>query len=145
MGTIKRWAAAKQPRGVKPPQLDIMGQKRVVPAAPWLAQFPQRCWTEPTNKNLKHLETSVPKNVTEGERVASTYDVVIDVFSSLQVFEQRCYCPASVCRISWASYTGQWNSGILSWYTLLSAVYKVSVSAKWLAGNNFNICVKLYC
>jgi hypothetical protein len=28
--------------------------------------------------------------------------------------------------------------------TLLSAVYKVSVSAKWLAGNNFNICVKLY-
>jgi hypothetical protein len=29
--------------------------------------------------------------------------------------------------------------------TLLSAVYKVSVSAKWLAGNNFNICVKLYC
>jgi hypothetical protein len=46
MGTIKRWAAAKQPRGVKPPQLDIMGQKRVVPAAPWLAQFPQRCWTD---------------------------------------------------------------------------------------------------
>jgi hypothetical protein len=29
--------------------------------------------------------------------------------------------------------------------TLLSAVYKVSVSAKWLGGNNFNICVKLYC
>jgi hypothetical protein len=29
--------------------------------------------------------------------------------------------------------------------TLLSAVYKVSVNAKWLAGNNFNICVKLYC
>jgi hypothetical protein len=29
--------------------------------------------------------------------------------------------------------------------TLLSAVYIVSVSAKWLAGNNFNICVKLYC
>jgi hypothetical protein len=29
--------------------------------------------------------------------------------------------------------------------TLLSAVYKVSVSAKWLAGNNFNTCVKLYC
>jgi hypothetical protein len=29
--------------------------------------------------------------------------------------------------------------------TLLSAVYKVSVSVKWLAGNNFNICVKLYC
>jgi hypothetical protein len=29
--------------------------------------------------------------------------------------------------------------------TLLSAVYKVSVSAKWLAENNFNICVKLYC
>jgi hypothetical protein len=29
--------------------------------------------------------------------------------------------------------------------TLLSAVYKVSVSAKWLIGNNFNICVKLYC
>jgi hypothetical protein len=29
--------------------------------------------------------------------------------------------------------------------TLLSAVYKVSVSAKWLAGNNFNICGKLYC
>jgi hypothetical protein len=30
----------------------------------------------------------------------------------------------------------------------LSAVYKVqsvSVSVKWLAGNNFNICVKLYC
>jgi hypothetical protein len=29
--------------------------------------------------------------------------------------------------------------------TLLSAVYKVSVSAKWMTGNNFNICVKLYC
>jgi hypothetical protein len=29
--------------------------------------------------------------------------------------------------------------------TLLSAVYKVSVSVKWLAGNNFNICIKLYC
>jgi hypothetical protein len=29
--------------------------------------------------------------------------------------------------------------------TQLSAVYKVAVSAKWLAGNNFNICVKLYC
>jgi hypothetical protein len=29
--------------------------------------------------------------------------------------------------------------------TLLSAVYKVSVSAKLLAGNNFNICLKLYC
>jgi hypothetical protein len=27
---------------------------------------------------------------------------------------------------------------------LLSAGYKVSVSAKWLAVNNFNICVKLY-
>jgi hypothetical protein len=29
--------------------------------------------------------------------------------------------------------------------TLLSAVYKVSVSAESLAGINFNICVKLYC
>jgi hypothetical protein len=28
--------------------------------------------------------------------------------------------------------------------TLLSALYKVSVSAKWLA-HGFNICVKLYC
>jgi hypothetical protein len=34
MGTIKRWAAIRQPRGVKPPQLDIMGLTRVPPAAP---------------------------------------------------------------------------------------------------------------
>jgi hypothetical protein len=28
--------------------------------------------------------------------------------------------------------------------TLFSAVKKLLVGAKWLAGNNFNICVKLY-
>jgi hypothetical protein len=35
MGTVKRWAAARQPRGVKPPQLDVMGLTRVLPAAPY--------------------------------------------------------------------------------------------------------------
>jgi hypothetical protein len=33
-GTIKRWVAARQPRGVKPPQLDIVGLTRILPAAP---------------------------------------------------------------------------------------------------------------
>jgi hypothetical protein len=28
---------------------------------------------------------------------------------------------------------------------ILSAVYKVLVNAKWLAWDNFNICVKFYC
>jgi hypothetical protein len=34
MGTIKRWAVGRQPRGVKPPQLDVMGLTCVLPAAP---------------------------------------------------------------------------------------------------------------
>jgi hypothetical protein len=36
----------------------------------------------------------------------------------------------------------KWNKSVV---TLLSEVYKVSVSAKWLAGDNFNICVTFYC
>ncbi|KAH0818631.1 hypothetical protein GEV33_004160 [Tenebrio molitor] len=86
----KKESQRKEEKKITFRQVTKMKEKRnrLCPA-PWVAQFPQRCWTEPTNKNFKNLETSVPKNVTEGGRVASTCDVVIDVFSSLDA-SSRC-------------------------------------------------------
>jgi hypothetical protein len=77
----------------------------------WLAQFPQnesktnkKLKDESTNKKLKDkstkkpkdLETSAPKNVTEGRRVASTCDVVISVFYA---FDASSRCLSSVVMV----------------------------------------------
>jgi hypothetical protein len=119
MGTIKRWAAARQPRGVKPPQFDIVGLTRVLPPAPCGVSTTK---DESTIK-LKDLETSVPKNVTEGGRVALTCDVVISVFYAFFA-SSRCLSSVVMVLRAFVGSLGpprpaEKNSGILSCYILI--------------------------
>jgi hypothetical protein len=75
-------------------------RKTVYPLADVFFKLPRVAGTVSTKidqqTKLKGLETSVPKNVTEGGHVASACDVVIDIFSA---FDSSSRCLSSVVTV----------------------------------------------